>query len=304
MTQDLQRLKAQALANPGTTVELVTKGVPFGRITADAAGNLDTSLVEGIDDDLVVRPFGRKGEFPTTRDFDIAAMQFHFGMQPVEVVGEDVDADGDGVTNEIRVGELSALHVFVSTSPRSRVAELSAVARRGARRFEQVGCAGCHVSSLETSSRLLPLRFPADPIDPTRNVYKRIDLSDARTGFARNGHGGVTVPLFADLKRHDMGDELHESFSQASPQQNREFTTARLWGVADTAPYLHDGRATTLTEAILLHGGEAQAARDAFAALDQRRQDELVEFLRSLRTPREPFKDLLERRQERRSRSH
>jgi len=57
-------------------------------------------------------------------------------------------------------------------------------------------------------------------------------------------------------------------------------------GVADTAPYLHDGRATTLTEAILFHGGEAQAARDNFDALSDDDRIELLSFLRSLETPR------------------
>ena len=54
--------------------------------------SFDTSGVKGIDADLVVRPFGRKGEFATTRAFDRAALQFHMGMQPVEVVGADTDA--------------------------------------------------------------------------------------------------------------------------------------------------------------------------------------------------------------------
>jgi len=111
--------------------------------------------------------------------------------------------------------------------------------------------------------------------------------------FDRNAAGGVTVPLFADLKRHDMGDALAESFSGANDDRNRQFTTARLWGVADTAPYLHDGRATTLTEAILLHGGEAQPVRDRFAALHDEDRLEMLEFLRSLRTPASPVKDLL-----------
>jgi CxxC motif-containing protein (DUF1111 family) len=64
--------------------------------------------------------------------------------------------------------------------------------------------------------------------------------------------------------------------------------------VADTAPYLHDGRATTLTEAILLHGGEALPARNAFAALSDQNRARVITFLRSLRTPTEPAKDLLD----------
>ena len=76
-------------------------------------------------------------------------------------------------------------------------------------------------------------------------------------------------------------------------QVNREFTTARLWGVADTAPYLHDGRATTLTDAILLHGGEAQTARDVFDALPDASREDVLAYLRSLRTPVNPAADLL-----------
>ena len=90
------------------------------------------------------------------------------------------------------------------------------------------------------------------------------------------------MPLFADLKRHDMGPRLAES---AGSPLDRFFTTARLWGVADTAPYLHDGRATTLTEAILWHGGEAEDARQAFADLSDSGKRDLLSFLRTLRTP-------------------
>ena len=63
------------------------------------------------------------------------------------------------------------------------------------------------------------------------------------------------------------------------------FTTARLWGIADSAPYLHDGRAATLTEAILTHGGEALAIRNNFKVLADQQRIELLSFLRSLKLP-------------------
>jgi hypothetical protein len=295
MTADLQALKQAALASPGTSVALVSKGVSFGTLVAHADGTLDTSGVEGVDDDLVVKPFGRKGEFATTRDFDVGALQFHFGMQPVEAVGLDVDADGDGVVNEVSVGELSVLGIFVSTMDRPVVDRLGTDARHGQRVFMDIGCADCHRPMLSTRRRLLPLRFPEDKFHPFDNAYYLIDLTKPSPGFDANRNGGVDVPLFADLKRHDMGPGLAETFHGATAQRNREFTTARLWGVADTAPYLHDGRATTLTDAILLHGGEAQGARDAFRSLTDSDQVDLLTFLRSLRTPDEPAKDLLVR---------
>jgi CxxC motif-containing protein (DUF1111 family) len=64
------------------------------------------------------------------------------------------------------------------------------------------------------------------------------------------------------------------------------FLTRPLWGLAETPPYLHDGRAATIPTAILAHGGEAQPARDAFAALSPDDQASLHVFLLSL--TREP----------------
>ena len=89
--------------------------------------------------------------------------------------------------------------------------------------------------------------------------------------------------MFSDLKRHDMGPGLAET---TGGPLDPMFVTARLWGIADTAPYLHDGRALTLTDAILLHAGAAQSARDGFAALGSQARIAVLSFLRSLRTPK------------------
>ena len=282
MTLDLQQLRAQAQQSPGTRVALVTKGVSFGSIVCQQDGTCDTSQVEGVEADLVVRPFGRKGEFATVRAFDVEAMEFHFGMESVELVGEGVDRDGDGVINEVTIGQISALHIF-NTTLTPPIMTLSSEAQDGQELFEHIGCADCHIPSLTTNSPMLTYSFPEVPTDPTANVFYRVDLRDYPTFFEEAEQGGIIVPLFADLKRHDMGPGLAESFGEELAAQ---FTTARLWGVADTAPYLHDGRALTLTEAITLHGGEAQAARDAFInTLDAQEKETLLTFLRSLRTP-------------------
>ncbi|SMP60926.1 Di-haem oxidoreductase, putative peroxidase [Neorhodopirellula lusitana] len=65
----------------------------------------------------------------------------------------------------------------------------------------------------------------------------------------------------------------------------REWKTPPLWGVADSAPYLHDGRAKTLTDAIQWHGGEAEVAKRKFVSLDQDPKDLLLAFLGSLKAP-------------------
>ncbi|HTR37523.1 MAG TPA: di-heme oxidoredictase family protein [Bryobacteraceae bacterium] len=289
MTEDLQTLKARAMRQPGVAVPLVTKGVNFGTIQF-VGGSLDTSGVRGVDPDLVIRPFGRKGQFANVRAFDVSAMQFHFGMQPVEAVGFGVDADGDGVVNEISEGDLSALSIFLTTMDLPRRTTESTAATNGEGRFHSLGCAACHMPALETRGAILTYSLPEVETDSTQNVYYSTDLRAARPGFQANGVGGIEVPLFSDLKRHDMGPGLAES---TGSDLDRYFITARLWGVADTAPYLHDGRAHTLQEAILLHGGEAQGVRDAFAALPDSAQQELVAFLMTLRTPVAPAGDLM-----------
>ncbi len=288
MTQDLQAIKQRALDNPGRVIPLVSKGVDFGTIAADLSGVLDLSQVSGVADDLIVRPFGRKGAFATVRGFDTEAMQFHFGMQPVEAVGQGVDADGDDVVDEILTGELSALSIFIATLERPSSDRRGNEAGVGFAEFQQAGCPTCHIPTLRTNVAELPLREPEDPIDPTANVYYRIDLTRPPARFRKNGRGGIEVPLFADLKRHDMGPALAESMAGVDSETNASFTTARLWGVADTAPYLHDGRATTLTEAIEAHGGEAQTARDRFDTLTDTQKAALLSFLRTLRTPGRP----------------
>jgi CxxC motif-containing protein (DUF1111 family) len=254
-----------------------------------ATSSFDESQIEGIDPDLVVRPFGRKGEFSTVRAFDVGALNFHLGMQPVEDVGQGVDGDGDGVVDEVLVGEVSALHVFGTNLERPQAGDGSPSSIRGFATFTQVGCVQCHVPELRTNQRTLTYSFPEDERNPLANIYFAADLNQSPAGFALAAGGGLSVPLYSDLKRHDMGPGLAESFGSPLDAQ---FVTARLWGIADTAPYLHDGRATTLTEAIELHGGEAQTARDAFVALSDTDKINLLTFLRTLRTPKNPATDL------------
>jgi len=290
MTIELQALKAQAEANPGVDVALITKGVDFGVIRF-VGGALDTSDVMGVDDDLVVRPFGRKGEFPTVRAFDVGAMAFHLGMQSTEAVGVDVDDDGDGVANEILTGELSALVIFNTNLERPFKNSLSNKAVKGRALFRTIGCADCHIPVLKTDSTILTYSFPEVPTDPAANVYYDVDLSEDPTNFNETSSGGLKVNLFADLKRHDLGLALAET---AGGTLDQVFTTARLWGVADTAPYMHDGRALTIGEAIDMHAGEALNARNNFAALPNNQKAQLLTFLLSLRTPNNPAAGLVE----------
>ena len=287
---------------------LVAKGVDFGDIIAKRNGDLDTSRVEGVDGDLVIRPFGRKGEFDTVRAFDVGAMAFHIGMQAVDEFGPG-DPDGDGIEDELTTGEMSALHVFLTTTERPFQQELTTnQQRRGKRIFNRIGCTGCHKPTINTRSSVLEYRVTGGGVvDPDSDPYFSVDLSsDLADGgnFETNRRGGIRVPIFSDYKRHNMGSRLAESFhALETPDCDNEvagteitncsFLTMKLWGLADTAPYLHDGRALTVFEAIAFHGGEAQRVRDRFLNLSKGGQNALLAFLGTLKNPVDPNQDVL-----------
>jgi CxxC motif-containing protein (DUF1111 family) len=130
--------------------------------------------------------------------------------------------------------------------------------------------------AIEDSLYTLPARGDED--DLTFDL-----LSDAAEPRLRPDPitGTLEVPIYSDLKRHAMGDTLAEPRDDGGVAAD-QFITAPLWGIARTRPYLHDGRAPTLEDAILQHGGEAQASRDAFAALEEPERAPLRTFLTAL----------------------
>lgn len=222
MTRDLQAIKALAVAaSAGTEFDLITKGVNFGTITSNGTSEPDIDIEndEGIDHDLVVRPFGRKGENFTIRDFDRGAMAFHMGIQANELFVDtgfdpfDGDGDGNGVVEELSIGEMSALGVFLATMPRPVAEKPQGRAKRGEAIFNSIGCSTCHIPEMTTESKFLTQSFPDIADDPDANVFMSINISKKDTGdFEKVPGGGVIVPLFAGLKRHNMGSELAETY--------------------------------------------------------------------------------------------
>ncbi|MBI3245967.1 MAG: hypothetical protein HYZ50_05625 [Deltaproteobacteria bacterium] len=328
MTEDLHHIRdaAQAAACRSGRPEarqLRVKKVSFGRITATCT-TVDASAVEGVDVDLVVRPFQWKGSRAFIRDFNRDAAHNELGMQAVEIVGEGQDGDFDGVVDEMTVGDQTALAIYLAAQPRptTRIElaslglldplpteEIRAI-NRGAKLFRRVGCADCHMSRLMIDTPIFSepsqnpyfrdLLFPAgqDPlsqgVDPkspitfdlTRDQPDNQIRADGNVLFRlgslqTNPQGRAIVEIFGDLKRHDMGPGLAEPIDEIGTGPS-VFLTDNLWGVASTAPYLHDGRATTLTEAILSHGGEATSAMAAFVALATDPQKDLIAFLNNL----------------------
>jgi CxxC motif-containing protein (DUF1111 family) len=129
---------------------------------------------------------------------------------------------------------------------------------RGKALFGDAGCAACHLPKLSTGA------WPEFP-----------ELSRQ------------TIRPYTDLLLHDMGEGLADN-RPAFDANGREWRTPPLWGIGLVSKvnghtfFLHDGRARNLLEAILWHGGEAEAARERFRRFSQEERDALVAFLDSL----------------------
>lgn len=102
------------------------------------------------------------------------------------------------------------------------------------------------------------------------------------------GGGGASLAGGSVASTAQAGDLIFKIRRTPVPTNlEQEWQTPALWGVADSAPYLHDGRAQTLVEAIAWHGGEAKPAAERFFTLSAENQLAVIEFLRTLRAPRD-----------------
>jgi hypothetical protein len=306
MSVELQGIRTALLAkarNSGTaqTAALITKGVNFGTLTVLPDGIVDLGGLDGIDTDLVIRPFSQKGVMTSLRQFTINALNHHHGMQASERFGErwtgENDFDGDGVVDEISPGDVSALVAWQATLPpptmlKPKSAVWKEAAARGATLFGDIGCASCHVPALPLTSLKFTDPGPMDAAGTLRNKENGLaatyDLAlfDWANKLPRNAKGQIMVPLYGDLKRHEITDfEVATLGNELLSQRFVErgvFMTGELWGIASTAPYGHRGDMTTLHEVIEAHGGKARASRDNYLKLSEEDRETIIAFLRTL----------------------
>jgi len=145
--------------------------------------------------------------------------------------------------------------------PREVIPPSAAEAARvvaGKKHFKQIGCNNCHTPDLAEA----------------QGIYSDLLLHEMGEGLGGGGFYGEEPPEPSAQPDFDGGS--------TSPS---EWRTPPLWGVADSAPYLHDGRAATLAEAIKLHAGQSSSSANRFAGLSDVQQEELIAFLNTLRAP-------------------
>ena len=303
MTSDLHEIRdesrRQASKSGGeVTMELSSKGVGFGRITARPDGTINMDELEGVATDLIVRPFMQKGTIVSLREFAVKAMNQHFGMQASERFGDAVDHDADGMADEVSRGDITSLVMFQATLPapvrvESENRDSRDAAERGESLFSSLGCAGCHVPELPLESAVFSEPNPFNPsgklqVNDVESPLEADLVSLGRlTDFRRNDDGHIMVPVFTDLKRHEMGDVLNNEALEEEGVPTDEWLTRKLWGFASEPPFLHHGRATLMSEAVMAHGGEAVESRESFASLAAEDQAAVIEFLKTLQLPPE-----------------
>jgi len=113
-----------------------------------------------------------------------------------------------------------------------------------------------------------------------------LETFDWVKNLRRNEDGAIMVPLFSDLKRHKISDQITAHFGNELLAQRfverDQFQTTELWGVGSTAPYGHRGDLTTLDEAIRAHGGAAAEMTRSYLALSEKEQKSITAFLKTL----------------------
>jgi CxxC motif-containing protein (DUF1111 family) len=222
--------------------------------------NEDTRFHTHQKGDMLIGRFGVKARVGALDDFSADAFQGDMGitspLRPNEI------ANPDGLTDDLKPG----IDVdFDSVNLRADYVRTIAIPRRsvddaGAALFESSLCSACHVPSLHT-----------------RADYPIAALAD------------IDAPIYSDLLLHRMGDDLADGLpaDAAVDGQADSFSwrTAPLIGLRFNRSYLHDGRAKSVTDAILMHrgdGSEANPAIDAFEALGTDDQAALVQFVEGL----------------------
>ena len=207
--------------------------------------------------------FGLKANTPSIRIQVASAFQQDMGLTnsifPEESSYGQPQYDDQADDPEISDSLLNATVFYARTlAVPARRNVHDSVSLRGERIFRQIHCGSCHLPDIRTG---VDVRLPM--------------LSNQ------------LIHPYTDLLLHDMGDGLADGRPDYLAT-GKEWRTMPLWGIGlfqktnGTPYYLHDGRARTMTEAILWHGGEAQKSKDQFVQLSKTDRDALIKFLSSL----------------------
>ncbi len=239
--------------------------------------------------------FGWQAQQASLSEFVLTACAVELGLNVPghQQAGDPQRPDQPPPGSDLDVEQCAALIAFVAALPRPHQqippADRALIAE-GHRTFAKIGCVDCHLYEL----------------GGVKGIYSDLLLHEMGyqlAGSSRNGGGyGAFV---APIAQGEPGSPTSPATSKLAALRNErsqrqtggwgkefrngpgpfECRTPPLWGVAASAPYLHDGRAATLRDAILMHAGQGAAAKDEFQKLDERQKQLVLIFLNSLKAP-------------------
>ena len=234
-----------------------------------------TGRVHRLEDGSIGR-FGWKAQKASLYDFTMTACAVEVGLHVPghEQAPVPYDSEHEPPGLDLNQDQLDALVAYIRSLPpptqndpgedetRNRI-------QQGKELFKSAGCAVCHV----------------DNMGDVDGLYSDLLLHDLGPELGGVGHYGIqSTP--APESDEQLGATDDGQTKPAGPSAT-EWRTPPLWGVRDSAPYLHDGRARTLETAIAFHGGEAADSRLKFFRMTDDEQQSVVAFLKTLTAPRD-----------------
>src|SRR5580700_5534025 len=171
-------------------------------------------------------------------------------------------SNSSGISNPAVISDIEAFANFMRLLAPPTPAPSTTSSEKGRDLFAKVGCVHCHTPSFTTGTTIAS----GSATSPSAALSNQ------------------TANLFSDLLVHHMGKGLADGITQGGAGPD-EFRTAPLWGVGQRVFFLHDGRTSNLVEAIRAHqsrGSEANKVIEHFNKLTVQKQQEIIDFLRSL----------------------
>lgn len=238
--------------------------------------------------------FGWKGQTASLRDFTLTACAVELGLnvpgheQAVVPYKPEYRSPGFDLNEQ----ECDALVAYLASLPapsraESPNAKYASYLDDGEKLFAETGCAACHTRKL-------------GDVD---GIYSDLLLHDMGPALADSGIYGTILPEDPDENESEpvpelvaadavnnaaqlvAADGIRSAKQKSRSPRRAEWRTPPLWGVRDSGPYLHDGSAETLQDAIAMHGGEALPSTNKFFKLSHEKRRQLIGFLKSLTAP-------------------
>ena len=254
---------------------------------------------------LRVGKFGWRAQQTTLHDFVEGACAMELGLNTItqkQTRHPRQDALDDSRGIDLQPDDVIALSKFVASIPEPVAvvndAATHELATLGRAAFEEVGCAECHTPRLGDAKGIysdLLLHDMGESLADPAPARDAIELKPRAFGKLLIAQETGNRELLGDILVNSEGLSSSTSYygfdivteTPVIPLEirQREWRTPPLWGVADSAPYMHDGRARTLIEAIGYHDGEALFSKKKFLRLPTEERHALLVFLKTLRAP-------------------